>query len=229
MEPASTDVMHPLWKRKSLRSVAVLAEAPRSEDAVRAAPPGVDAGAFRLALLEDSYDVIADMELVTAAMAVCPPDQPDAEALTWPESPIIRIPMAPTAVIVVTALRQMQELGAEQAAVLAGDAPDLPQLLLGKLFRGLGRGDVAACPADGGGLVALATRLPVPAWLIAAEVGLDTEDALGGLRAAAPRAAALSVGPGWHRIRRPEDVARLDPGLEGWESTRALLSGRSLP
>lgn len=221
--------MHSLWKRKSLRHVAVLAVEPRAEDVASTAPPGVDPREFRLALLEDTYDVVADMELVTAAMALCPPEQPDAEAVTWPGSPIIRVSEVRSPEIVVAALRGMHESGVEQAGIVAGDAPDLPQLLLGKLFRGLGRADVAACPADGGGLVALASRLPVPDWLDAADVGLDTADALDGLRAAAPSRAALSVGPGWHRIRRPEDIGRLDPGLEGWESTRALLSGRSLP
>ena len=43
-------------------------------------------------------------------------------------------------------------------------------------------------------------------------------------RVAPPR--SLSVGPGWHRIRAAEDISRLDPGLEGWEATRALLSSR---
>lgn len=222
------DVMHSLWTKKNLRHVAVLAVEPADDDA-RAAPPGVDPRRLRLALLEDTYDVVAEMELVTAALAMCPPDQPDAEALTWPGSPVIPVPPGPSPAILVTTLRRMAEVGVEQAAVVAGDAPDLPQLLLGKLFRGLGRADAAACPADGGGLVALAARLPVPDWLVAAGIGLDTTSALGDLRAAAPSRAALSVGPGWHRIRRPEDIARLDPGLEGWESTRALLSGRSFP
>jgi glutamine amidotransferase PdxT len=28
-------------------------------------------------------------------------------------------------------------------------------------------------------------------------------------------------------VRTPDDLARLDPRLEGWEATRALLSGRT--
>ncbi|MQA86862.1 MAG: hypothetical protein GEV03_20085 [Streptosporangiales bacterium] len=189
------------------------------------APPGVDADQFRLALLEDTYEVIATLELVTAALALCPPDQPDAEEVTWPDSPVIRMPVMSSASIAAATLTRLHELGAEQAAVVVGDAPDLPQLLLGKLFRGLARADAAACAAEGGGLVALAARLPVAAWLAAADVDLDADDALDRLHAATPSKRALSIGPGWHRIRRPEDIGRLDPGLEGWDVTRALLSG----
>jgi len=78
------------------------------------------------------------------------------------------------------------------------------------------------CPADDGRLVALASRLPVPEWLRASAVTLDDDDAVRRLRATAPRR-ALHVGPGWHRIRGREDAGRLDPGLEGWEATRAVL------
>jgi hypothetical protein len=31
--------------------------------------------------------------------------------------------------------------------------------------------------------------------------------------------------PGWHRMRSPESVHRLDPRLEGWDNVRLLLSG----
>ena len=74
------------------------------------------------------------------------------------------------------------------------------------------------------GLVALASRLPAPAWLANLAVDLDTPDAVTRLRAVAPRR-ELVVAPAWHRLRTPADLAALDPGLEGWEATRALLSG----
>ena len=74
------------------------------------------------------------------------------------------------------------------------------------------------------GLVALASRLPAPAWLADIAVDLDTPDAVARLRAVAPRR-ELVVAPAWHRLRTPADLAALDPGLEGWEATRALLSG----
>jgi hypothetical protein len=31
------------------------------------------------------------------------------------------------------------------------------------------------------------------------------------------------VAEGWHRLRAPDTVSRLDPRLEGWEATRVLL------
>jgi hypothetical protein len=185
-------------------------------DGGAASPPGTDPAAFRLALLEDTYEVVAGLEFVTPVLALTAPD-PDAEAVTWPGTPVLRT----------TGLRPLlgalYDLGADHAAVVAYDAPDLPPLLIGKLFRALGGGEVAVCPAGGGGLVALAARLPAPAWI--AGVELDTPDAPSRLRAAAGRPGAVRSGPGWHRLRTAEDLSRLDIGLEGWDNTRALLAG----
>ncbi|MDL4772031.1 MULTISPECIES: hypothetical protein [Thermomonosporaceae] len=195
------------------------------------APPGIDAAEFRLALLEDTYEVVAGLELVTPALVLHPPGQPDAEAVTWPGTAIVREPTLPRA------FAALHALGAEQAALIAPDAPDLPPLLLGKLFRALGSAPAAACQAEsaggtgrGDGLVALAARLPLPEWLAAAleDVDLDTPDALGLLRAAAPRPGQVPQAPSWHRLRTAADVRLLDPGLEGWENTRALLEGDPL-
>jgi len=181
-----------------------------------ATPPGADPAEFRLAVLEDTYEVVAGLEFVTPVLALTGDDE-DAASITWPGTEVVRA----------KGLRDLLDalagLGADQVAVVAHDAPDLPPLLLGKLFRALGGGDVAICPAKGGGLVALATRLPAPPWL--GEVDLDTEDAPSRLRAAAGRAGAVRSGPGWHRLRTPGDLARLDPGLEGWDNTRMLLTG----
>jgi hypothetical protein len=33
----------------------------------------------------------------------------------------------------------------------------------------------------------------------------------------------VATTPGWHRVRTSADLDRLDPGLEGWENTRAVL------
>ncbi len=166
------------------------------------APPGIDRDEFRLAL-------------------------PAAEAITWPGTPVVH------AGGLGAALERLRELGAEQAAVVAGDAPDLPPLLIGKLFRALGHAQAAVCPAEDGGLVALAVPLPAPGWVFhgVAEGGFglfDLPDAFVRLRAAAPRPGVVQAGPGWHRLRAPADLDFLDPGLEGWESTRALLSGHPL-
>jgi len=188
------------------------------------APPGIDPDEFRLALLEDTYEVAAGLELVTTALVLDPPHQPDAEAVTWPGTPIVR------AGTPAEAFAELHALGATEAALVAHDAPDLPPLLIGKLFRSLGNAPAAACQAENGGLVALAARLPLEDWLASAlkDTGLDAHDTLARLRAAAPRPGQIPQGPGWHRLRTPEDLRFLDPGLEGWENTRALLQGHPL-
>lgn len=180
-------------------------------------PPGTDPEEYRLALLEDTYEVVAGLEFVTPVLALTGLD-PAAEAITWPGTPVLRVAG------LADLLGALGEHGAEQAAVVAPDAPDLPSLLLGKLFRALGSGRVAVCPAKNGGLVALGARLPAPGWL--GDIDLDTPDAPARLRAAAGEPGAVRSTPGWHRLRGPADIARLDPDLEGWENTRALLSGR---
>ncbi|HEV7625086.1 MAG TPA: DUF2064 domain-containing protein [Streptomyces sp.] len=181
-----------------------------------ATPPGADQAEFRLAMLEDTYEVVAGLEFVTPVLALTEPDE-DAEAITWPGTQVVRT----TGLWAL--LDQLAVLGADQAAVVAHDAPDLPPLLLGKLFRALGSGEVAVCPAKDGGLVALAARLPAPPWL--KEIDLDTPDAPSRLRAAAGLPGAVRSGPGWHRLRAPQDLSHLDPGLEGWDNTRILLGG----
>jgi hypothetical protein len=81
---------------------------------------------------------------------------------------------------------------------------------------------MSAAPAQAGaGLLGLASRLPAPAWLPSA--GLD-ELTPQSLRRLAPRATDVAPAPGWHRLRGPDDVARLDPALEGWDATRSLLA-----
>jgi len=193
-----------------------------------AAPPGVDPVRWQRALAEDGYEVLAGLTGVAATLAVCPEDHPDREelsALTWPGTQILAVPSGPTAAVTRAVLTGLADRGAAQGLVVAGDAPDLPPLLLGKLFRELGVADVAVCPAESGELVALAARLPLAPWVLAAEVGLDTPDALDRLARAAPSRRSLNVGPGWHRLRAPGDLSLLDPRLEGWDATRALLHG----
>lgn len=204
------------------RFVAVLAP----EEQCAAAPPGIDPDEFGLALLEDTYEVAAGLEFVRPALILPPLAQPAAEEITWPGTLVVR----PGTAALPAALDRFHEWGAAEAAILAPDAPDLPPLMIGKLFRALSHAPAAACRADGGGLVALAVRLPMPDWLPEAlqGIGLDTPDAFAELRAAAPRPGMVQSAPGWHRLRRPEDLRRLDPGLEGWENTRALLSGQPL-
>jgi len=180
------------------------------------APPG---STLRRAVVEDTYEVLAGLEVARVAVLLAPGDQPDVEDLLWPGTPVLRLPDRASDLAAAAALPD-----AEAVVLVAADVPDLPPLLLGKVFRGLAAADVAVCPAQGGGLVALGSRVPVPAWLYDAGVGLDDADALDRLAAGAPTRRALSVGPGWHRLRTARDMSRLDPGLEGWELTRACLA-----
>ncbi len=206
-----------------------------------AAPPGVDPGAFGRALVEDSCDLVAGLELVVPAVVVSDGAEKelggqDVGDLVWPGTQVVRLAPADGHGVIAQTLHALAALGAGQAAVLAADAPDLPPLLIGKLFRALGGGDrqadVAICPAEGGGLVALAARLPMAEWfrgLVSAmdepdaRAELDVADMPSLLRRAAPRRGLVQAVPGWHRLRSVEDLSRLDPGLEGWQATRGLL------
>ena len=171
-------------------------------------PPGVDPDAYATALLTDAFESVDDLVGVTAYVAAPAPSD---------LGPTLAIPTADDAA---AALRALAETGATIGAVVAGDAPDLPGLLVGKLFGACEDRPAGVLPAADGGLVGFATRLPVPDWVD----GLTLDRDLDWLHARAP-VRAVQVGPGWHRLRRPTDVTRLDPRLEGWDATRALLSG----
>ncbi|GIJ26036.1 hypothetical protein Vqi01_11980 [Micromonospora qiuiae] len=199
---------------------------------VRWAPPGIDLLEWRTALAEDVVDLLTMLNQVDTAVAVTPADRWLADAVIWPGTTVYEVP-EPTPNAVFAALAADAD-GAhrppgrggryEQAAVVAGDAPDLPGLTVGKLLRPLTSRPVALAPVEGSGpgLLGVAARLPVPQWLPA----LDMDGALpAAVRAAAPRPGDLAVTPSWHRLRGPADLARLDPALGGWENTRALLSG----
>lgn len=191
------------------------------------APPGVGVDAWRRALAEDVVDLAAGLEQVDVALAAAPADLPLAEEIRWPTMTVYELPRARP----VEALSAAERAGYGQAAVLAPDAPDLPGLLVGKLFRPLTSRRVAAAPTlpERTGLVGLAVRLPVPGWLARADPDLDGTDQ-GALRAAgrtvpgADPHGDVAACPGWHRLRTAADLARLDEHLEGWENTRALLS-----
>jgi hypothetical protein len=183
-----------------------------------ACPPGVDPVLFGRALAEDVADVLASLSQVDTAIVAAPSTMDDAKAVASPGMAIVE------AATVGAAFRGLAQLGYVEGALFVADAPDLPALLAAKPFSGLSTADAAVVPARAGGLIALASRLPAPAWL-PSTVDLDTPDALEALRAAAPTAGDLAVAPSWRRLRSPADLASLDPALEGWEFTRSLLSG----
>ncbi len=176
-----------------------------------AAPPGVDPAEFLTAMAEDTYEMVAGLELVRPVILSA--GVPGLEDIAWPGTPVLPIASPADAF---AALPQEEE-----GVIVSADAPDLPPLLIGKLFRELGRAHLAVCPAEGGGAVAVAARLPVPEW---AAPDFDEPDVVAAMRSRAPGPRMVATGPGWHRLRKPQDVARLDPGLEGWDNTRALLT-----
>lgn len=192
------------------RIAAVLAR----RSMAQAAPEGVDPDEFLAAIAEDTYELVAGLDLVTPVLVT---SVPELEEIVWPGTEVIVInddePLKSV----------MSHLKGDQAVVVSADAPDLPPLLIGKLFRELGRAQITVCPSEYGGAVALACGLPMPGW---ADPDLDDPDLVATLRAQAPGRRMVATGPGWHRLRTQEDVQRLDPGLEGWDSTRALIGAR---
>jgi hypothetical protein len=184
-----------------------------------ACPPGVDPVRFGRALAEDVADVLSTLSGVDTLIAAEASTADDAKAVAMPGMTILQVSTSDGAFAL------LAELGYAEAALFTADVPDLPALLAAKPFSGLSTSDAAVVPSHGAGLVALATRLPRPGWQ-PSTVDLDTPDALDRLRAAAPEPGDLTIAPAWRRLRTPTDVAGLDPALEGWEATRALLSGR---
>ncbi|MFG2164038.1 hypothetical protein [Micromonospora chersina] len=182
-------------------------------------PPGIDPTRWRSALAEDVVDLLATLNEVETAVAVTPEDRWLADAVVWPGTAVHEVP-EPAVDAVFAALT-----GYDQAAVVVADAPDVPGLTLGKLLRPLSSRPVAVAPVEGSGagLLGVAARLPVPEWL--PPLDLDTA-APAEVRAAAPRPGDVAVTAGWRRLRGPADLASLDPAFEGWEATRALLSGQ---
>ncbi|MEV4636506.1 hypothetical protein AB0J80_04050 [Actinoplanes sp. NPDC049548] len=182
-------------------------------------PPGVDLGAWRGALAEDVVDLLARLAQAEPAIAATAADLALAREIAWPGMPIYEV-SSPTVLPVFAAA---EKDGFEQAAVLAADAADVPGMILGKLLRPLSGKPVAVAPSGvGGGVVAVAANLPVPGWL--ADTDLDSASPMS-LRRTAPQPSLVESTPEWRRLRGPADLATLDPALEGWENTRALLGG----
>ena len=182
-------------------------------------PPGVDLVAWRAALAEDVVDLLARLAQAEGAVAATAEDRELAEEIAWPEMRIYEVPSA----TYLPVLKAAAADGFDQAAVVAADAPDVPGMILGKLLRPLESKAVAvSAGGPGNGLFGLATSLPAPDWLV--DHDLDTATAQL-LRRPAPSPGDVSSTPEWRRLRGPAELAALDPALEGWENTRALLGG----
>jgi hypothetical protein len=182
-------------------------------------PPGVDPTAWRLALAEDVLDVLATLAEVEGAAIVRETESSLLSQVGWPGMRGYAVPVLD----VPSMLAAVGQDGFDQAVLLAADVPDLPGMLIAKLLRPLTTRPVAAAPAvpAGQGLLGLASRLPAPDWLPSA--GLDELTPVA-VRKGAPRPSDVAPAPGWHRLRGADDLARLDPRLEGWDATRALLT-----
>ena len=221
------------------RAAAVLLTGP---PAVGGAPPGVDPAAFARAMAEDVIDLLTELAAVEPFVIASAGRAAEARSLAWSADQVLVAPAATatnptgssvpgmstppgTSTDVLGVLDVLRDRGVEEIALVTADAPDLPGLMVAKTFGALRSAPVAVAPARGGGAVVVACRLSVPAWLAAVGIDLDVADPVGRLRAAAVRPADVACTPGWRRLRQPGDLTALDPGLEGWEATRALLDG----
>jgi len=182
-------------------------------------PPGVELAEWRTALAEDVVDLLARLAQAEPAIATTPDDRRLAEEIAWPGMRIYEV-ATPTYLPVLTAAAAD---GFDQAAVIAADAPDVPGMILGKLLAPLESKPVAVAPGGpGGGLLGLAAVLPAPEWLV--DHDLDTASAQL-VRRTAGQPGDVTSTPPWRRLRGPAELSSLDPALEGWENTRALLGG----
>ena len=182
-------------------------------------PPGAELSRWRAALAEDVVDLLARLAQAEPAIAATAGDLALAREIAWPGMPIYEVPTA----TVLPVLKAAERDGFDQAAVLAADAADVPGMVLGKLLRPLSSKPVAVAPTgQESGLLAVATTLPVPEWL--ADIDLDTATPMT-VRRTAPQPSLVESTADWRRLRGPYDLATLDPALEGWENTRAILGG----
>ncbi|SDR88027.1 hypothetical protein [Microlunatus soli] len=177
-------------------------------------PPGIAADSYAEACLADSYEVIAGLSEIRAGLAG---DAESLEEIRWPSDRVF----AGDGRSVRAIADQLDD--ATELIVVAADVPDLPELIIAKIAKALARADVALAPEIGGaGLAAAGVRLPWPAWL---DRDLDLDlDPYQDLGEAAPRRNLVVHTPGWHRLRTPEAVHRLDPRLEGWDNVRLLIT-----
>jgi glycosyltransferase A (GT-A) superfamily protein (DUF2064 family) len=180
--------------------------------------PGVARDRLQAALLGDAVD---NAELLAAAeIAVLGvPTQVVAVADAVAVDTVVWRSETPT---VAEAATMAAARGAGQVVVVASDAPHLPGLLVGKLFRPLGRAEVTISPDPRGYAVAVGLRLPMPDWT--GEIDLDDPEIVETLNARAPRRALVRTTPGWRRLREPSDFAELDATPDGADLTRALLT-----
>ncbi len=182
-------------------------------------PPGVELHAWRTALAEDLVDLLARLAQAEPAIATTAADYPLAKQIAWPGMRIYEVATATYLPVLAAAAAD----GFDQAAVVAADAPDVPGMILGKLLAPLSDKAVAVAPGGpAGGLLGLAAALPVPTWLADHDLNVASAQLV---RRDAPNPGVVATTAQWRRLRGPAELSTLDPALEGWENTRALLGG----
>ena len=179
--------------------------------------PSVSPERWEAALLADAVD--AAESLAAAAIAVlCPPRHADAVATAAAIDTTVWTSEQPT---VLEAAERATGAGARQVVVLVSDAPHLPGLLVGKVFRALGRADLAICADPRGLASAIGLQLPAAEWLT--DMDPDQTDVADRAKVAAPRPALVRLTPGWRRLRTEADLAALEAAVDGADFTRALV------
>ena len=174
---------------------------------------------WRAALAEDVVDLLARLAQAEAAVACLPSDRSLAKQLAWPGMRIWEVPTATIRPVFAAAAAD----GFDQAAIVAGDAPDVPGMVLGKLLQPLDGKSLAVAPGGAAGeALGVAARLPLADWV--PDLALDEASAQQ-LRRGAPQPGDVTTTAAWRRLRGATELASLDVRLEGWENTRALLGG----
>ena len=175
----------------------------------------MDKEAFAWACLADCYEVVADLVGVRSGIA----GPPEVAELLWPGA--WHLPDG----LGVPELARSVTGRVDELVVMTADAPDLPGLVLAKMFQVLHRVDLVVAPQrNGGGCVAIGVALPLRDWLTDDLLDLERSP-LARLPPERAPGRGWALAPTWHRLQRPHDLALLDPSLEGWEQTRALVTG----
>jgi hypothetical protein len=195
-------------------------------------PPGTAPTVWSRALIEDSYEVVAGLAATAVGLAATAADLTGLAELTWPGTVLIELATPAGAAgggwSDGPALAAVDAVGSgcDVLVLLSPDSPDLPALHIGKLFQALEQAALAWVPVADGGVAAIGFTLPVQPWVRRLSPDFDGDPVA--WAAAAPARHLTGAAPGWHRLRVPGDLRHLDPGLSGWETTRALLAGSPL-
>ena len=187
-----------------------------AHSAEAAAPAGIEPAAFARACLADAYEVLADLTVVRSGIA-----GPDWIAdLLWPGA--LQLPAADSIGELAAGLAEEFD----DLVVVPADVPDLPGLVLAKIFRVLPRVDLAIAPRGGRRRVRGARDVPAARGLARARsAGPRPQPArpvAGRSGAAVPLGAGAGLAPVAHSGRPAS--ARPRPGGLGGDPRAARLA-----